>query len=284
MQNNNTIILNNFLYYDITNNQTNDLFIVGVGHELNSPDKHEGPKSFFHYSMHIILKGKGNLVVDGNKFTAEENQIVVFPPFSVIEYYPDKDDPWEYVWINFYGVQAQKLCNRCSITPQSPVFKYGSEDIIREAESIYKLHTNKYSKDIAALSCLYAIFAYMIENICQNSIPIADKREKRLLDILEYLQNNYMDPSISLSSVSKMAGYHFNYFSQLFTKTTGMNFNNYLNLLRVQRACDLIDSGEKPIALVASKVGFEDPLYFSKVFKKYKLMSPKNYQSQIRLE
>ena len=285
MQNNNkTIILNNFLYYDINYNSSNDLFILGVGHEQCLPDKHEGPKSFLHFSMHIILKGKGHLSIDGKNFNAGENQIVIFPPFSIVEYYPDKNDPWEYIWINFSGVVAQKLCQRCSVTPSDPVFKFVSPEIVSEAERICKLYSNQYSKDIATLGHLYSIFATMIENICQSNLPDISESDTRILHTLEYIQENYTDPTLNLTSISKYAGYHFNYFSQLFAKTMGMHFNTYLNLLRVQRACDLIDKGEKSISEIALKVGFEDPLYFSKVFKKYKLVSPKNYRSQIKSE
>ena len=194
MQNNNTIILNNFLYYDINYNQSNDLFILGVGHEQCLPDKYEGPKSFVHFSMHVILKGKGYLSIDGKNFSAGANRIVIFPPFSTIEYYPDKNDPWEYIWINFYGVSAQKLINRCSVTPSNPVFEFVSPEIISEAEHICKLHSNKYSKDVAALGHLYSIFAAMIENICQSNMPDTLSGEKHILHILEYLQENYADP------------------------------------------------------------------------------------------
>lgn len=276
-----TIILNNFLYYDINNNQANDLGISGVGYEKCIPEKYDGPKTFPHYSLHVILSGKGHLEIDGHKFDAHANQIVVFPPFATLSYHPDKEDPWEYIWVNFYGINAKRLCQRCSITPVSPIFDHVTPEIIREAQVLQGMHNKRYSKDVAVLGHFYTLFSMMIENIYCNQQAETGENEKLILDVLEYIQKNYSSPSLTLVQVSNAFGFHFNYFSQLFKKITGMNFNCYLNMLRIQRACDLLDNGEKYISDVAHKVGFDDPLYFSKVFKKYKGCPPKLYHSEI---
>ena len=98
-----------------------------------------------------------------------------------------------------------------------------------------------------------------------------------------YIQENYADPRLCLKDIAGEMGLNYNYASQLFKKVTGITFVQYLNVFRIQRACEMLDAGNRYIKDVAEKVGFTDQLYFSKIFKKMKNTPPKNYNSTTTL-
>ena len=59
-----------------------------------------------------------------------------------------------------------------------------------------------------------------------------------------------------------------------------ISFTEYVNNLRVQYACRLMDQGENAVAEIAARCGYADPLYFSKVFKKKNGLSPQGYMKR----
>lgn len=279
-----TIVAKNFLYYDVNSAPNGDISIFGVGHECCPPDKMEGPKIFLFYSLHIVLAGKGTVEIEGKKHQISARQIFVLPPNVELSYYPDPLDPWEYIWCNFSGPTAVKFCLRCNITPETPVFTAVTPQIIEVAYSLTELHRMRFSLDIATIGRFYDLFALMIDNICSEQYSENVIQERSVLSAIEYIRFHYSSPSLDLRSAAAAVGLHFNYLSQLFKKITGCTFNHYLNMYRIQKACELLDSGEKYISSIYERVGFSDQLYFSKVFKKYKGISPKYYRAQIKSE
>lgn len=94
---------------------------------------------------------------------------------------------------------------------------------------------------------------------------------------IQYIATNYME-KLSLEHISSMVYLNKNYFSELFKKETGINYNDYINQVRIQKACEFLLTGQFSLSEVAQMVGFSDQNYFSKVFKRIMGESPKRYQ------
>ena len=93
----------------------------------------------------------------------------------------------------------------------------------------------------------------------------------------EYIAENYAE-AIALNDVADYLGISKGYVSTLFTKNLDCGFVDYLNMIRVERACSYLEQSYFKTYEVAYKVGFKDEKYFSRVFKKIKGMSPKEYR------
>ena len=61
------------------------------------------------FDLHIVLKGKGHLIVGNSHYEIKKNDFFIIHPAEVTSYYPDKDDPWEYIWIGFSGDNSINL-------------------------------------------------------------------------------------------------------------------------------------------------------------------------------
>jgi two-component system response regulator YesN len=94
---------------------------------------------------------------------------------------------------------------------------------------------------------------------------------------LQIIDNEFNDHSLSITSIGEELSYHPKYLSQLFKKEVGAGFSEYLRNKRINYARALFDHGIDSIKNVALLSGFNDPLYFSSVFKKATGMSPKQY-------
>lgn len=98
--------------------------------------------------------------------------------------------------------------------------------------------------------------------------------------IVDYLHQHYTQP-LSLDVISRQFGYTPPYLSNLFHKDTGMTIQTFLQRLRVEEACRLMDDRELPLSALAQAVGYSDAKYFSKVFRRHKGMSPREYRASL---
>lgn len=96
--------------------------------------------------------------------------------------------------------------------------------------------------------------------------------------VVAYLHQNFVEP-LSLESISKRFGYTPQYLSSLFHKQTGMTLQMYLQRLRIEEACRLMEQKSMSVAALAQAVGYTDTKHFSKVFRKHKSVSPREYKS-----
>lgn len=106
----------------------------------------------------------------------------------------------------------------------------------------------------------------------------ADQYSAEVLQSLSYIQDNY-GKKISLASVADHVGLSSGYLCRIFKDETGVSINSYINNLRMTRAGELLADKNSYIKEVAISVGFEDQLYFSRLFKRYYGITPSEYRA-----
>lgn len=89
---------------------------------------------------------------------------------------------------------------------------------------------------------------------------------------------NYSD-KVTVSQIAHYIGLDRSYLSSIFKKYLDTSIQEYLIQYRINKACDLFYNKELNISDISRSVGYDDPLLFSKIFKKYKGISPKKYRS-----
>lgn len=116
-----------------------------------------------------------------------------------------------------------------------------------------------------------------IENITARIRASRKKRCNHLISTaMSYIDANY-NRDISLEEVSRETGLSPQYFSRFFKEETGENFIDYLTRVRITEAKRLLREKKLSVKEVCYRVGYNDPNYFSKIFKKATGFSPSNY-------
>ena len=90
-----------------------------------------------------------------------------------------------------------------------------------------------------------------------------------------------MQKDISLDDISRELDISPYYFSKLFKEETGENFVEYVTARRISKAKSLLKEADKSIKEICMEVGYSDPNYFSRIFKKYQGVTPTEYKEQI---
>jgi two-component system, response regulator YesN len=96
-----------------------------------------------------------------------------------------------------------------------------------------------------------------------------------------YIEHHYADPELSLNNVAAQANLSASHFSVVFSQETCQTFKEYLTEIRINKAKELLRMTRLRSADIAYQVGYNDPHYFSSVFKKNTGLSPIEFRSQV---
>ena len=120
-----------------------------------------------------------------------------------------------------------------------------------------------------------------IKQACQNVMMRKQRQTDSVVDkAKEYIDRNY-SKDISLDEVSRIVDISPYYFSKVFKEATGDTFLEYLTHLRMEKAKDLIEHSEYSMKEICQMVGYADPNYFSRTFKKNVGVTPTDYKLKL---
>ncbi len=133
------------------------------------------------------------------------------------------------------------------------------------------------SEELTEVIC--AIRGFMDNIINENSNNRVDNSEFLIKRAIQYIDDNY-SKKVSLEDIAGYVGISKYYFSVLFKKEQGRTFSSYLNSVRIDKAKQALKNPQATINDIVYEIGFNDPQYFSKTFKKYTGMTVTEYRSK----
>lgn len=104
-----------------------------------------------------------------------------------------------------------------------------------------------------------------------------NENQQRINKVFIYIQENYII-KVSLRRAAELVYLSESAFCKFFKRITGKTFSDYVNEVRISKACELIMETDKPIELIAFEAGFESQTYFNRVFLRKKSISPKKFR------
>lgn len=132
--------------------------------------------------------------------------------------------------------------------------------------------------ELEVMSRLFAFFfeLYKADLVRPHKINRRDANIARVSELIDWLEDNLAEP-ITLTQLSLKAGLNEKYFCRVFKEVTGKTFSEFLSRLRIDHACRLLLHDKASVTEAALHSGFSDMSYFSKVFKKHKKCSPRQW-------
>lgn len=126
---------------------------------------------------------------------------------------------------------------------------------------------------------LLEVSDFLIEMISRNSMRSVYSGSSQIISTaLQFINNNFKE-KISLKDIESNLHVNPSYFSTLFKSEMGITFTDYLNSLKVDYASTLLTSSNLNIVDISLSAGFDDQSYFTKVFRKIKGVTPKQYRA-----
>ncbi|MCR5627593.1 MAG: PocR ligand-binding domain-containing protein [Lachnospiraceae bacterium] len=149
-----------------------------------------------------------------------------------------------------------------------------------QTDSILKIN-NRFLMDLSTINNMDNLCLKIQEIVVTfdeamfHQIP--GKNGEIIRHAFSYISDNY-SKRLTLEEVAEVVHLNPSYFSTLFKKSSGSSFREYLNMVRIEASKHLLESTSYSLIDIAIAVGFEDQSYFTKVFKKYTGLTPKQYR------
>jgi AraC-like DNA-binding protein len=255
--------------------------------------KHIGyfPNASYHYRewekgcpdniLIYCLRGKGWYELGKKRFEVGVNEFIIIPAIkSSLRYGADENDPWTIYWVHFSGRDMDTFNRSFGIGmfdgPQPIIF---NEKGLQLWNVMYQNLEMGYSKENLTNTnmCLYNFIATFLYPDRQVNEKKQDAKNL-INDTILYMQSE-LHRQLTVEDMALKQGISTSHFSALFRKATGMSPLDYFIHLKLQKACLLLYSSDIKIKKVATEIGYDDPYYFSRLFKKYMKVSPDQYRA-----
>lgn len=237
------------------------------------------------YEIYFLVNGSRKYFLSTKICTVQPNQVVLIKPNEPHQVTVNLNIPYERYVIYISPKLLSTICK------ENPSLKKNyetelfclPEDIFNQAINlVLRINDEINRKDIHSPDAIKNIISELLILISRNddtSNHIVNKSDIRLQSSINYILEHF-DEQITLDDCAKIACMPPTRFSTFFHKSTALTFKEFLNKIRIDKACELLKTSTDGIAEIAQKVGFTTESYFGSVFKTIKKVSPSNYRKQ----
>ena len=223
----------------------------------------------------LCVAGTGTVRLAGEAHTLASGSCVSIPARTPHEYMASPDDPWTIWWMHVRGSDAAELTAGLLDTPR-PVTRLRAVDravaLFDELVGVLEGRTSP-----AQLLAASGIAWQLLTRIAADSVlPAGGSPLERAMRYLEAR----MEGSIRVDDLAAMVGLSTSHLSALFRQATGGGPAAFHVSLKMAHARTLLDTTTMTVGEVAGAVGYQDPLYFSRHFRRAHGLSPTQYRAQ----
>jgi len=231
---------------------------------------------------HVVIScvgGAGWLRIAGRRHPIAPGELLVCPAGSTHDYGADRRDPWDIHWFHFRGEDGAELLALMGLDAAGPVARIGVRvKLVTLFQDMRDILEAGYSRAhlVHAAACARQILTQVALRRMYHRPE--DPGDLDLEALVAYLRT-HLDRRLTLADMAGQAHLSRSHFLRRFRHKTGYPPVNYFIRLKMQRACELLDTSDLPVATIAERLGYQDPYYFSRLFRKVVGRSPRQHRA-----
>lgn len=260
-----------------------DLHITHIGYypQAYLHYRERKPEEVSQFILIYCIDGEGWFELNGKQQTVVPHQFFILPKGKAHKYGCSRQKPWTIYWMHFDGEKASFFAEGFDKpTDISPNLNSRIQERLQLFEEIF----NTLSKNLTMNNIYYSITSlfHFLGSMkflgeYRDSVELVNV-EKDIMDEIIHFMHENIERKLTLADLARLSGFSVSHLSLLFHRKTSYSPLQYLTHLRIQKACQLLDYTDMKIIQISPKVGFDDALYFTRIFKKHIGMSPKEYR------
>ena len=241
------------------------------------------PKGRLDYQLLYVLSGKAHLFFNGEERIVNAGRMVLIQPRVEQRYdYYGEEKP-EVYWVHFTGSDVKNILRKYGIPMDDPIFNSGASSTYSYLfkEMIHELQNCKTGYEDLLTMYLRQIFL-LVQRTRQEERPTVSTYIQEEMEFARRYFNEHYNEPISIQEYAESRNMSVCYFQRNFKQIVKHTPMQYLLTIRVNNAASLLETTDYSMAEIAAIVGYEDPLYFSRLFRKIKGVSPRDYRNLVK--
>jgi AraC-like DNA-binding protein len=268
-----------YFYYETAPNYDKQLAIVCGGYEKCAPDFEINRSNYPYCFIKYTIKGEGSLTIKNKDYEIKPGVITGFGPGVPHHYIADSKNPMEHIFVTFVGKEAKHLLEKSLLSDKGIILLHNPTEVSDIIEKIFKIGSEKRQHS-QLICCNYLRILCLL--LGQNAEHVENDYSLAMTTFLEC--KRYIDINFSMITSSAQAAEHCGinprYMSALFKKCHLSPPHEYIMRLKMNKAANMLLASTLSIKEIAFKIGFEDQYHFSRNFKKFHKLSPRNYRDK----
>ncbi len=240
--------------------------------------KWEMGRIFDEYALVYITRGQGIFKTEGERTwnIASGDLFMLFP--NVWHWYaPDRQTGWDEHWVGFKGDFPDHLAEKGFFTPGRPVMDIGLHDSVlalyMEIIDTARFEAPGYQQILGSL------ILHLLARLSSLSLQHGtDSANERTVQRAKFLLADNVTTHLDIAWLSRSLGLGYSRFREVFKKCTGVSPYQYFLDLKIARAKELLEQRQFSVKEIAYLLSFDDPYYFSHLFKKKTGLPPSEWR------
>jgi len=247
------------------------------GHPLSYLFNKDGRRTLDEYQIVYITTGSGTFESQSQPKTAMHagDALLLFPG-EWHRYHPDPNTGWSEYWIGFKGREADRVI-QSFFSPQAPICKVGQADALVKHfdQLLYWLQQPVAAKEQILASHVPLALAFLKSGATPQDSSQSKDSELVIKAKAVMLEN--LETHTDLEGLASDLGVSYSRFRFAFKKQTGYSPREFENIIKLNRARDLLLREQKSVTETADTLGYSSMYYFSRAFKKQFGQSPQQW-------
>lgn len=229
------------------------------------------------YYLMYLEQGTLEVLLNGQVLTMQPGHLVLFYPGEDTWYAKHDAGEMAYYWIHFTGSGVPSVLAGCGLEKPGIYFTGPGPDIPTAFRAVFQNYINRDScHAIAAAAQLISILVLIRRSMADLANTRRDLTAGKMKASLAYIHHHYSQP-ITIRELADLEHLSTSRYCALFQRATGISPNAYIIDLRLRMATDLMMKTDLSLKQIAQLVGYDDQLYFSRLFHSKRGLSPKQY-------
>ncbi len=261
-----------------------DLFPARLGHfPYASGHFTRRQEGVVEWIMIYCTAGEGWCTVEGRRRRLQQDTAIFVPANTPHAYGTTKRHPWTIYWVHISGRRVADYLRALQVSAEDPVLHLKhSGDLISHFEEMY--HHLDYGNSPEVLMALSTSLAHFLGELNLQRRP-ANQRARtakdNVLATIEFMNQN-LSRSLTLEDLAQHARLSPSHYSAMFRRVTGYAPVTFFLRQKMLKAGEILRTQNRKVVEIATLLGFDDPYYFSRLFKRIHGQAPSHYGKQFQ--